>query len=248
MKFWHRSVENKSVSHGDGELIYCHIARFATEVGVPPDDILTTSHGRRTIDTISLFDKSKANWNCDLPTVALLIRFLLIPGQSKSTDVGSIEERIPVDFAADAAEVPGSRDLLTALETNGAKWAIVTSATRLLVKRWIKMLALPCPEHLVTAEDVQVGKPHPEGYLLGKRLLEMDSQAVVLVLEDSPAGIKAGKAAGCKVLAVNTSHPVESLKQAGADWIVGNMSSVGVKVVSNGRVQLEFKDAFIQNS
>lgn len=165
-----------------------------------------------------------------------------------STDVASIEERIPIDFSDDATEVPGSRQLLMALERNGAKWAIVTSATRLLVRRWINMLALPCPEHLVTAEDVEVGKPHPEGYFLGKQLLKVDPEAAVLVLEDAPAGIKAGKAAGCKVLAVNTSHSVESLRKAGADWVMADLSSVTLKVVSNGRVQLEFVNMFCEST
>jgi glycerol 3-phosphatase-1 len=39
-------------------------------------------------------------------------------------------------------------------------------------------------------------------------------------MEDAPAGEKAGKAAGCKVLAVTTTHVVGEWKAAGADWVV----------------------------
>lgn len=51
----------------------------------------------------------------------------------------------------------------------------------------------------------------------------------VLVLEDSPAGIQAGKAAGCKVLGLVTSHTVEQVVAAGPDWVVRDLS--GVRVV-----------------
>jgi len=48
----------------------------------------------------------------------------------------------------------------------------------------------------------------------------------LLVLEDAPAGVRAGKAAGYRVVALATTHAVSQLKEAGADWIVRDMSSV----------------------
>jgi glycerol 3-phosphatase-1 len=46
------------------------------------------------------------------------------------------------------------------------------------------------------------------------------------VLEDAPAGVRAGKAAGYRVVALATTHAVEQLREAGADWIVRDMRSV----------------------
>jgi glycerol 3-phosphatase-1 len=106
----------------------------------------------------------------------------------------------------------------------------------------LNVLKLPIPENLVVAEDVENGKPDPSCYLLGKEKLGLTADAEVLVLEDSPAGIKAGKAAGCKVLGVVTSHTVEQVLNAGPDWIVKDLRSVRVVGHSQEGVELEFSD------
>lgn len=89
-------------------------------------------------------------------------------------------------------------------------------------------MKLTYPQNLVTAEDVEAGKPHPECYLLGKTRLDLDGLARVLVIEDAPAGVLAGKSAGCNVVGVATTHDVAQLKAAGADWIVRDLRSVRV--------------------
>ena len=60
-------------------------------------------------------------------------------------------------------------------------------------------------------DDVQHGKPHPEGYLLSAQKLNVAPQQC-LVIEDSLEGIKAAKAAGMKVIGLATTYPVETLK------------------------------------
>ncbi len=66
------------------------------------------------------------------------------------------------------------------------------------------------------------------------------------MLEDAPAGIRAGKAAGCKVLAVVTSHSAEQVLAAGPDWVVRDLDSVRVVgVEEGGRVVLEVRDALV---
>jgi glycerol 3-phosphatase-1 len=70
------------------------------------------------------------------------------------------------------------------------------------------------------------------------------------VLEDSPAGIRAGKAAGCKVLAVVTSHTVEQVLSAGPDWVVRDLASVRLVQAAGGedrRVTLEIRDALVKS-
>ena len=69
----------------------------------------------------------------------------------------------------------------------------------------------------------------------------------MLVLEDSPAGIRAGKEAGCKVLAVVTSHTVEQVLSAEPDWVVRDLASVRLVEVEGGRVVLEIRDALVRN-
>ena len=87
-------------------------------------------------------------------------------------------------------------------------------------------MGLPCPKKLVSAEDVKIGKPDPTCYRLGTERQGLGPEAAMLVLEDAPAGIRAGKAAGYKVIGLTTTHSIEQVKEAGADWIVKDLSSV----------------------
>jgi sugar-phosphatase len=78
---------------------------------------------------------------------------------------------------------------------------------------------------LVTADDVKNGKPDPEPYQKGASLLGV-SPGDCVVVEDAPAGIRAGKAAGTRVIACRTTAPEADLKAAGADWIVESCESI----------------------
>jgi glycerol 3-phosphatase-1 len=81
--------------------------------------------------------------------------------------------------------------------------------------------------------------------LLGGGGADNSHQEEVLVLEDSPAGIRSGKAAGCKVLAVVTSHTVEQVLAAEPDWVVRDLESVRLVKAEGGRVTLEIRDALV---
>jgi len=76
---------------------------------------------------------------------------------------------------------------------------------------------------LVTAEDVRHGKPAPDGYLMAARALGVAATDCVVV-EDSPAGVEAGKAAGALVAAVTTTHPADALRAA--DLVVAGLPEV----------------------
>lgn len=154
-----------------------------------------------------------------------------------------MEAILPAKYGEDASEIPGARLLLDSVTSNKVPWAIVTSGTSPLVTGWLKVLDLPIPEHLVVAEDVENGKPDPRCYLMGKEKLGLGDCAEVLVLEDSPAGIKAGKAAGCKVLGVVTSHTVEQVLAAKPDWIVKDLRSLKIVGTSKDGVELQISDA-----
>lgn len=186
-----------------------------------------------------------------LPTYGISMTYPREPNPSDLSnptrpDVNSVEARIPRDYGADAVEIRGARALLTDLEESGARWGVVTSGTRGLVDGWLDVLKLTHPRNLVVAEDVEIGKPDPRCYLLGRKQLGLedpDSDSIV-VLEDAPSGIKAGKAAGFKVIALTTTHSLSQLREAGADWIVEDLRSVLVRAGGGGRVELEIRNAY----
>jgi glycerol 3-phosphatase-1 len=159
-----------------------------------------------------------------------------------------MESLLPKNYGGDATEIPGARDLLDHVKKASVPWAIVTSGTTPLVTGWLNVLALPIPEHLVVAEDVPEGKPDPACYLMGMDKLGLTGKKDVLVLEDSPAGIEAGKRAGCKVLGLVTSHTVEQVVKAGPDWIVRDLSSVKIVGTSEKGVELQFSDALVSGN
>ncbi|KAI1105181.1 HAD-like protein [Jackrogersella minutella] len=191
-----------------------HWQTVGKEIGVDPEVILQTSHGRRSIDMLKVLSPEKANWEY----------------------VRTMEAILPKLHGADAVEIPGARALLDALIAGGALWTIVTSGTEPLVTGWLDVLKLPHPSHLVTAESVANGKPDPACYDLGREKLGLDAScgSEVLVLEDSPAGIRAGRAAGCKVLGLVTSHTADQVAAAEPDWIVRDLRSVSLVRVDEG--------------
>jgi sugar-phosphatase len=91
--------------------------------------------------------------------------------------------------------------------------AIVTSCTEPLARARLAAARLRVPDVLVTADRVPRGKPAPDPYLIGAQELGVDP-ARCAVLEDAPAGIAAGKAAGATVFAIATTHDRSELTAA----------------------------------
>jgi beta-phosphoglucomutase len=128
--------------------------------------------------------------------------------------------------------LPGAAELITAANAAGLELAICSGALREEIE--LAADAIGIRRHIdviVAAKDVRRGKPDPEGYLLALKHLgagigrPLDTRKV-WVVEDSPAGIAAAKAAGCKVLGVTNSYPADALKSA--DKIVGSLVHIGL--------------------
>jgi sugar-phosphatase len=85
----------------------------------------------------------------------------------------------------------------------------------------------------VTSTDVTQGKPHPEPFLKAAAKLGFQASECVVV-EDVPAGVRAGKAAGAGVIAFRTTVEGPELRRAGADFILNNCTDVGVAHNSQG--------------
>jgi mannitol-1-/sugar-/sorbitol-6-phosphatase len=141
-------------------------------------------------------------------------------------------ERWEIEDLDGVVPLPGAMQLLQSLPME--TWAIVTSCTRPLAEVRIRAAGLPMPRHLVTAADVRKGKPDPEPYIKGATGLGLAPQDCV-VMEDAPAGIRAGKSAQASVIAVRTTVPDEELSAAGADWIVKNLDSVRLNTLPGNR-------------
>jgi sugar-phosphatase len=109
--------------------------------------------------------------------------------------------------------IPGAKNLLHELNTRSIPWTIVTSCTIRLALSRVKAAGIEMPEHSVTFNDVKLGKPHPEPFILGAERIGLEPNQC-WVIEDAPAGVKSGKLAGCTVAAVLTSHSKEQLSNA----------------------------------
>lgn len=110
-------------------------------------------------------------------------------------------------FAAGLPPRPGALELLRSLAAEAVPLALVSSTHRALVETALGSLGARCFQVVVAGDDVARPKPDPEPYLLAARLLGVDSSGCV-VLEDSPAGVAAGLAAGCRVVAVPSAVAV----------------------------------------
>jgi mannitol-1-/sugar-/sorbitol-6-phosphatase len=195
--------------------------RWALEHGFNPGEVVQRAHGRPSVSTIREY----------------------LPGADLELENQEVEQREMADLEGVVA-LPGARELLNSLPR--ARWTIVTSGTRPLAEARIRAAALPTPERLVTADDITRGKPDPEPYLKAATLLGFRANDCVVV-EDVPAGVMAGRAAGSPVIAVRTTCRDPELAAAGASWIVDGCRSISViRANSDAAVRLGFKDGWPQ--
>jgi sugar-phosphatase len=187
-------------------------AGWAREHGFDPDEVVRQAHGKPSIATIRE----------------------LLPHADHVAEDREVERREIADVEG-VIPLPGAMELLQALQLD--RWAIVTSCTRSLAGVRIGAAGLPKPRHLVTATDVLRGKPDPEPYRKGAHVLGFAAEDC-LVIEDAPAGIRAGKAAGAQVLALRTTATDAELREAGADWIVDDCAELLVHFANDGEAFL----------
>src|SRR5438093_13348036 len=154
-------------------------AGWAREHGFEPDEVVKRAHGRPSVSTIRE----------------------LLPHADYAAEDREMERREIADVEG-VVPLPGAMELLQALPLE--RWAIVTSCTRALAGVRIGAAGLPKPRNLVTSTDVKHGKPDPEPYLKGAQFLGVPASDCI-VIEDAPAGIRAGKAAGARVIALRTT-------------------------------------------
>jgi sugar-phosphatase len=126
-------------------------------------------------------------------------------------------------------QVPGARELLQSLPPNA--WAIVTSGVRSVATLRLRHTELPNPPVLVCADDIQRGKPDPEGYLVAAQALGREP-ADCVVVEDAPAGLEAARAAGMRAIAIVGTFPATSLVIA--DAVAPRLDALRVTSLATG--------------
>lgn len=165
-------------------------AVWADRHQLPLERILAICHGRPSLETMRL-----------------------IAPELKNLEAEARDHLRREEEDRDVEAVPGARELL--LSIPAANWAIVTSCSRGLALARLEAASLPLPSILVTSDRVKRGKPDPEGYLLAANEIGADP-GECLVIEDTPVGIAAGRAAGMSVLGVGMTFGCANLPQADA--------------------------------
>lgn len=151
---------------------------WAAEHGVDSDAVLAIAHGSPPDPTV---------------------RRMLPDLDDRAVAVAAARQMdLQYDDLSDVVAASGAPVLLDALHELDLAWAVVTSADVRLARARLGAAGIPDPPLLVTVEDVRVGKPDPEGYLLAAERLGVDP-AACLVVEDAEPGVVAGRAAGAVV-------------------------------------------------
>jgi mannitol-1-/sugar-/sorbitol-6-phosphatase len=176
--------------------------QWAIEHGLNPEEVVARAHGRPSLTTVKEY----------------------LPQADHQKENREVERREIADLQG-VVPLPGSLDLLASLPAD--RWTIVTSCTRALAEVRIRAAGLPLPKKMITSNDITRGKPDPEPYLKGANVLGFPPAACI-VFEDVPAGVRAGRSAGSKVIAFTTTVENSVLCDAGANWILKNCSDVRV--------------------
>ncbi len=183
--------------------------QWAERHGLDFTQIKPTMHGVRAVETIR-------RW---APHLDVEFEYAALT-QAEMDDVGDIDA------------ISGADAFLRALPPD--RWALVTSAPRLLALRRIEAAGLPVPPVLVTADDVERGKPAPDCFLKAAEILGV-APADCLVWEDAPAGIAAAEAAGMAVVVIGATHetPMRTPHP-----VIGGYDDLEVLVGEDGMLQL----------
>ncbi|HGY3898177.1 TPA: sugar phosphatase [Klebsiella aerogenes] len=192
--------------------------KWGDRFGIPHDEILGFIHGKQAITSIRHFMPGRNEED-----IQAEFRFL---EQIEATDIDGI------------VALPGALNLLNTLNEVGIPWAIVTSGSIPVAHARHRAAGLPMPKVFVTAEQVKKGKPAPDAYLLGAELLGIPAQQCAVV-EDAPAGLLSGLAAGCRTIAVNV--PADAPRLDEADLVLTTLESLRIERQADGNVQVNLK-------
>ena len=194
------------------------------------DYVMARCHGRRTIENLKIL--------VGIPDDQLIEQTKKFEGRISEL----AEEAARTGGEGQIVALPGAARLLAQLnegrdETRRAGWAIVTSATAAYAHVGFPASGVSNqpPGAFITADLVSKGKPDPEPYLLGAAKLKPPADPKhCLVVEDAPPGVRAGRAAGAYALGLTTTHAENLVREAGANWVVPDLSKVSARWEGDG--------------
>ncbi|NXZ86720.1 sugar phosphatase [Serratia fonticola] len=187
--------------------------QWAERHGISPQQVLDFIHGKQAITSLRHFMPNA--------TEAELQQEFTLLEQVEAEDTDGVHA------------LPGALALLEQINALGIPWAIVTSGSVPVANARRLAGGVPLPEVFITSELVKQGKPHPDAYLLGAQGLGLAPQDCVVV-EDAPAGILSGLAAGCQVIAVNA--PADAPKLDQVDLILSSLEQLKIVKSEQGAV------------
>jgi len=197
-----------------GECVRKVCMSWAVARGLDPELVFRTGQGRRVQDTVRAV---APHLDVD-EEVAELVGL-----EARTTD--------------GVYPVPGAAALIASLPAE--RWAIVTSGARAVATLRLRHVSLPIPRTLITADDVEHGKPHPDGYLAAARGLGFAAEACV-VIEDAPPGIEAARAAGMRSIGIAGTFPASALD--GATVVLPSLAGLRVSPSpASGDLELTFE-------
>ncbi|MBN1318976.1 MAG: HAD family phosphatase [Anaerolineales bacterium] len=134
------------------------------------------------------------------------------------------------------SSMPGMEDLFDALDGRDLMLGIATSSDRTIAQAILHSIGILGKFSIIVSGDmVERGKPAPDIYLAAANALKV-SPSACLVLEDSPRGIQAARAAGMRCIAVPNELTAE-LDLSEANWIFSSLGSVAewLDIILNGQ-------------
>jgi len=189
------------------------VETWAAEHNLDLQELVQKAHGRRSLDIVEMFT----------------------PHLDADAEVAHLEQ-LETSCVKGLVAIAGAAELVSRLSPH--HFAVVTSGSNKLATHRLSHTKLPIPKVFITADDVTLGKPNPEPYLLAAERLGLEPHDC-LVFEDSPNGIKAAKAAGMKVVAIgihSANHDISA-----ADYIVHDLTWVTVRVKPDTSLELTLK-------
>lgn len=124
---------------------------------------------------------------------------------------------------------PGVIDIMQKIKSAGMTIGVVTgSGQRPLIKRLLNDFdGFLTEDHIVTAYDVERGKPNPDPYLMGLRKTGNNNPWQGIVVENAPLGVRAGSAANCFTIGINSGPlPDSALADNGADIVLQQITDL----------------------
>ncbi|PYO80210.1 MAG: phosphatase [Gemmatimonadetes bacterium] len=185
---------------------------WATRHSLDPDTVISLAHGRPTRETVRLV----------APELGVEAEAALLEAGEAMASEGIYK-------------IPGAREILESLPKGS--WAVVTSGTRAIAEFRLKLTGLPIPPVLICADEIERGKPDPQGYLTAAARLHRSADECV-VIEDAPLGIAAARAARMRVIAIAATYARDRL--ASADAVVETLADLTIRSDADG-VQIDIR-------